>query len=109
MTLPRTESGEGDPGQVTRIAEEFIRLREAGNVTGHSRFQHRLRLRAEIARLGRFSLLADLCTNASTTGGYRWRPRTRGSLILRLSGRIPLPAPGDARTLQAARRLKPYQ
>ena len=33
MTAPPTASGDGDPGQVTRIAEEFIRLREAGDVT----------------------------------------------------------------------------
>ena len=32
MTQPPTESGEGDPGQVTRIAEEFIRLHEAGQL-----------------------------------------------------------------------------
>ena len=30
VTVEPTASGEGDPGQVTRIAEEFIRLREAG-------------------------------------------------------------------------------
>ncbi len=38
MTVPPTESGEGDPGQVTRIAEEFIRLHEAGQVTDLDEF-----------------------------------------------------------------------
>ncbi len=38
MTVPPTESGEGDPGQVTRIAEEFIRLHEAGQLTDLDEF-----------------------------------------------------------------------
>ncbi len=38
MTVPPTESGEGDPGQVTRIAEEVIRVREAGEVTDLDEF-----------------------------------------------------------------------
>ncbi len=38
MTQPPTESGEGDPGQVTRIAEEFIRLHEAGQATDLDEF-----------------------------------------------------------------------
>ncbi len=38
MTVPPTEFGDGDPGQVTRIAEEFIRLREAGDVTDLDEF-----------------------------------------------------------------------
>ncbi len=32
MTVPPTGSADGDPGQVTRIAEEFIRLHEAGRL-----------------------------------------------------------------------------
>ncbi len=38
MTVPPTESGEGDPGQVTRIAEELIRLHEAGQLTDLDEF-----------------------------------------------------------------------
>ena len=38
VTVPPTESGEGDPGQVTRIAEEFIRLHEAGQATDLDEF-----------------------------------------------------------------------
>ncbi len=38
MPQPPTESGEGDPGQVTRIAEEFIRLHEAGQLTDLDEF-----------------------------------------------------------------------
>ena len=38
MALEPTESGEGDPGQVTRIAEEFIRLNEAGQLTDLDEF-----------------------------------------------------------------------
>ncbi len=38
LTVPPTESGDADPGQVTRIAEEFIRLREAGDVTDLDEF-----------------------------------------------------------------------
>ena len=38
MTAPPTSSGEGDPGQVTRIAEEFIRLRDAGQLTDLDEF-----------------------------------------------------------------------
>lgn len=33
MTVDRIASGEGNAGEVTRIAEEFIRLREAGEAT----------------------------------------------------------------------------
>ena len=38
MTVPPTSSGDGDPGQVTRIAEEFIRLRDAGQLTDLDEF-----------------------------------------------------------------------
>jgi hypothetical protein len=38
VTVQPTESGEGDPGQPTRIAEEFIRLRESGEATDLDEF-----------------------------------------------------------------------
>ena len=38
MTVPPTGSGEGVPGQVTRIAEEFIRLREDGQLADLDEF-----------------------------------------------------------------------
>ncbi len=38
MAIPPTESGEGDYGDHTRIAEEFIRLHEAGQLTDLDEF-----------------------------------------------------------------------
>ncbi len=38
MTIEPTTSADGDPGQVTRIAEEFIRLHEAGQATDLDEF-----------------------------------------------------------------------
>ena len=38
MPVPPTESGEGDPGQVTRIAEEFIWLHDEGQLTDLDEF-----------------------------------------------------------------------
>ncbi len=80
MTVPPTESGEGDPDQVTRIAEEFIRLHEAGQLTDLDEFcarypeEQRQDVRQECEQLLRiqgFIKQPDRLTPGQTLGSYK--------------------------------------
>ncbi|MCZ6508071.1 MAG: hypothetical protein O7A04_08530, partial [Acidobacteria bacterium] len=80
VTVPPKESGEGDPGQVTRIAEEFIRLHEAGQLTDLDEFcarypeHQREKLRQECERLPRIHVFAneqERLTPGQTLASYK--------------------------------------
>ena len=65
VTVPPKESGEGDPSQVTRIAEEFIRLHEAEQLSDLDEFcarypeSQREKVRQECERLLRINVFAN--------------------------------------------------
>ncbi len=79
MTVAPTESGEGDPGQVTRIAEEFIRLHEAGPLADLDEFcarypeDQRDQVRQECEQLLRIQVVIkqpDRLSAGQTLGSY---------------------------------------